>query len=84
MKLSLPDVKLGQTIKAKVDDILPGNELLINFHGDLIRVANETTKIIKRGQMIELIVTAIKPLQFRLASHANDNKSGRPKLDMSV
>ena len=82
MKFTIPNLKLGETIKGIVDDVLPGNELLINFNGDLIRVSNETRKPVKRGQLIELIVTAVSPLQFRLASHPK--KAGRPKIDLSV
>ncbi len=86
MKFHVPNLKLGEAVRVQVVDTLPGNELVITLDGDLIRVANESDREIYPGEMIELIVTALKPLQFRVAIHAVGKAASqrRAKIDVSI
>ncbi len=86
MKFHVPYLKLGETVRARVVDVLPGQELVINLSGDLIRVANESRHDIQPGEAIDLIVTALQPLQFRMAVHSSASTLGpkNSKIDVSV
>jgi hypothetical protein len=50
-----------------VEELLPGDELVMNFSGDLVRVANETQRKLALGDRLEVIVVATDPLRFRVA-----------------
>jgi hypothetical protein len=82
MKSHLPHLKLGEIVVATVIDNLPDYELLLDVTGDLIRVANETRKPILKGTRIQLRVTAIQPLQFRLIDRRQQRRRGR--IDYSI
>lgn len=78
MKFILNRLALGDRLWGKVEEILPGNELLMNFDGDLIRVQNEAGRPWKRGDRVEVIVRALEPLRFQLNPHT------KSLLDVSV
>lgn len=85
MKFLLPDLKLGESVEARVVELLDNRELLLNVGGDLVRVGNESGHPVRSGQKIELIVTALRPLQFRVATHpAISKEKGPRKIDVSV
>lgn len=79
MKFVLPKLKLGQKLLARVEESLPGQELLLNCQGDLIRVANDTSQVFAKGQKITVRVTAVNPLQFKLVP-----QKSRHSLDISI
>ena len=66
MKFVLRELRVGDTLEGRIIELLAGDELLINFDGDLLRVANETRKPFKLGARVTLIVRAIQPLKFQL------------------
>lgn len=66
MKFILHGLRQGQKLWATVEEVLKTGELIVNFGGDLVRVANQTQRNLRHGQRIQVMVTAIKPLQFRL------------------
>ena len=83
MKFRLPYLKLGETVRGQVVEILASNEIIINFDGDLVRVGNETNAKVRVGDRIDLIVTALQPLQFRLAIHPEPRQKRLHRLDIS-
>jgi hypothetical protein len=69
VKPTLSHLKVGDQIKGRILEIQDDGSMVISFQGDLIRVCNQTQKILKCGSAIDLIVTAISPYAFRLAEH---------------
>ena len=66
MKFTLPKLRLGQTIEAKVTDQNRDGSLIVDFDGDLLRVVNQADFPIRIGQRVLLEVKALNPLQFRI------------------
>lgn len=66
MKPHLRSLKKGQEVWATVEEVLAGEELLINFSGDLVRVQNKTLRPFRVGQRVLLQVQSILPLKLRL------------------
>lgn len=66
MKFVIPVLKLGDRVRAEVEDIPSANYVIVNFSGDLLRIANSTQQNFRLGQTLELEVTALSPLAFRL------------------
>ena len=79
MKFVLRDLKVGDALEGRIIELLPGDELLINFSGDLLRVHNETRKPFKLGARVTLLVRAVQPLKFQLMP---GRRAGH--LDLSV
>jgi hypothetical protein len=79
MKFVLRDLKFGDRLRGKVAEILSGDEVLISFAGDLIRVRNETSRPLVYGQAVTVVVTAVAPLRFQLISGRRDGH-----LDVSI
>lgn len=69
MKLTLSHLKVGDYIKGRILEIQDDGSMVVSFQGDLIRVCNQTQKILKCGSSIDLIVTAVSPYAFRLAEN---------------
>jgi hypothetical protein len=85
MKLLSYLFKVGQEVWAIVEESMSGDEVLVNFSGDLIRIQNETRKNFRIGERICLRVEAINPLQFKLISPAaGRTKIKRRPLDVSI
>lgn len=59
------NLQIGQRIKAKVEDISPGGALIVGYEGRLVRLTNTTHRAIARGEVLDLQVVAISPLEFR-------------------
>jgi hypothetical protein len=59
-------LKLGQKVWATVEEVLDSNDILVNFDGDLLRIGNKAERAFRPGQRIQLHVSSIEPLQFRL------------------
>jgi hypothetical protein len=67
MKFTLPNLKLGERVQAKIVEVVSDNEFIANFHGDLLRISNKTKRPMQIGQVITLEVTSLKPFLFKLA-----------------
>ncbi len=66
MKSMVSDLRIGQKVWAVVEETLAGNELLINFNGDLVRVQNQSSKLFKSGSRVQMEVRSLAPLTFRV------------------
>lgn len=65
MKKIVPHLKLEQKVWALIEEI-NGTDLIVNFQGDLIRIGNQSGRRFRPGQRIQLLVTGIQPLSFKL------------------
>ncbi len=65
MKFCLPELHLGSRVQAQVVELISSDYMIVSFQGDLLRVKNESKKISKKGDWLELEVVAVKPLAFR-------------------
>jgi hypothetical protein len=83
MKFVVGDLKLGDTLTGRIEELLPGNELLLNFSGDLLRVHNETKRPLQVGEAVAVVVKAIDPLRFQLMPDRSELRR-RGHLDVSV
>jgi len=66
MKPHIRSLKTGVQVWALVEECLEGNEVVINYNGDLIRVVNESSKIFRVGERVQLRVMAVQPLEFKI------------------
>jgi len=66
MKPALLLFKKGQRVWALVEEAMADNELLVNFSGDLIRVSNSSSRILRVGERVQLEVETLSPLTLRL------------------
>ena len=67
MKQFVGTWKIGDRVTGRVTEQLSSGELIISFHGDLLRVANETKQEFSTGQYIELVIATINPISFKVA-----------------
>ena len=65
-KPNLIILQVGQLIWATVEELQMGNDLLVNYQGDLLRVHNQSHAEFRAGQRVRLEVMATVPLEFRL------------------
>jgi hypothetical protein len=83
MKLNLRSLKKGQEIWAIVEESIAGEELVINFSGDLIRVQNKTDRKFRSGQRVLLQIQSLQPLKLRLLLRTLKSRSSN-SLDVSI
>ena len=83
MKFVLRDLKLGEALRARVEECLSGGELIINFGGDLLRVHNETGRELRVGDPVTLVVRGVSPLRFSLQADLQEQRR-RGHLNVSV
>ena len=77
-------LRRGERIWAVIEDILEQQEVIVNFGGDLLRVGNESHRILRPGQRVLLQVTDTAPFRFRLMSLSDLTRSLRPSLDINI
>ncbi len=82
MEKILPQLRLDQKVWAIVEEV-NGRSIIVNFQGDLARVENHSHRRLRPGQRIQLLVTAISPLGFKLLEFRKENVSNL-KLDISI
>ena len=87
MKKIVPLLKLNQKVWALVEEVLGQNttetHLIVNFQGDLIRVGNQSGRRFRPGQRIQLLVTSISPLGFKLLE-SREKSAIISRLDISI
>jgi hypothetical protein len=83
MKLNLRSLKKGQEIWAIVEESIAGEELVINFSGDLIRVQNKTDRKFRSGQRVLLQIQTLQPLKLKLLLRTLKTRSPH-SLDVSI
>jgi hypothetical protein len=66
MKFIIPQFKLEQKVWALIEEVINDSELIVSFQGDLIRVSNQSARRFRPGQRIQLQVSSVEPLGFKL------------------
>ncbi len=83
MKNRIRELKLGESVTGRVEELLPASDLLICINGDLLIVHNETRKPFRVGDFVTLQVCATQPLKFRFIEDRSEQRR-RGHLDLSV
>lgn len=65
-KAFLNSLEKGQILRAMVEDVTSNTELLCNFQGELLLIANHTGIKFKKGDPIRLQVKSVDPLRFQI------------------
>jgi hypothetical protein len=66
MKQTLKDLRLHQRLKARVVEVQIGGDVVVAFGDELIRVKNSSDKILRVGDQLDLIVSGLRPIEFKL------------------
>lgn len=61
----LKKLEKGQILSARIEEVLSSTEAICDFHGDLLRVSNQTGADLKQGEQIRLRITSTEPLEFQ-------------------
>ena len=69
MKFTLPFVKRGQRFSAEVIETRQDLVCIVNLNGDLLRIKNSTGRVFSPGESIQLEVTGIHPLSFKIVTN---------------
>ena len=62
----LESLKKDQILSAKVEEVTSLEEALVNFHGELLLIRNNTGKVLQVGDVIALQVQSTRPLKFEI------------------
>lgn len=68
MRQTVSKFKLGQKVSGTIVEVLAPAECIVNFNGDLIRINNKTGRKLKPQDVVDLVITSIDPLGFRMIS----------------
>lgn len=71
MKPTIQTLKLGDFISAQVIENVGDGESILSFHGDLLRVKNESPQPLVVGDTVMVRVVTVRPLQFQVVTKAN-------------
>lgn len=82
MKPFMRSLKKNQQVWGTVEENIALDELVINFQGDLVRVANHTGKKLRAGSRVLLSVEDLEPLKFRLLSPRSNTNTHH--LDLTI
>ncbi len=83
MKTQVKDFKQNQKVWALVEEVIAQGEVIINFSGDLVRVKNETGKLLRTGQRVQVRIDETQPLKLSLVA-PQLSRSYLPLLDVSI
>lgn len=61
----------GQRIKARVEEVLGGDALIVGYQGNLVRILNSTGTKNEVGDILDLQVVGLQPLEFRFFHNFN-------------
>lgn len=82
MKFTVHKLKIGDQVWAQIVENVSSSEIIVSFHGDLIRVRNESQCVLSLNEKVLLRVIALSPLSFQLISNgANQNAT---RLNVTV
>lgn len=84
MKPHLRSLRKDQTVWGVVEESIAQQEVIINFGGDLVRVANKTGRNFRMGQRVLLRIVALQPLEFKLITRTSNGKIRRTSLDLTI
>lgn len=79
MKPIIKALRVGQKVWATIEESVDKDVLIVNFSGDLLRVANQTHRNFRTGQRVQLNVVSVEPLSFKFV----EARTLRP-LDVEV
>ncbi len=65
MKPTLRSLRQNQ-VWAVVVEVIAQNEIIINFSGDLVRVQNQTERVLRAGQRVLVRIEEMNPLKLKL------------------
>lgn len=82
MKFVLRDLRVGMKFHGIVEEILSGNEVLMNFQGDLVRATNESSRTLAVGETIQVVVRTVSPLGFQLLFNENPHAFRSRRLEI--
>jgi c-di-AMP phosphodiesterase-like protein len=84
MKMTVHKLRVGDLIRAQIIEVIgAGDELIVSFQGDLIRVQNKSLSTLRGGDKILVRVTQTAPLFFQLVSE-DDEKRGATRINLQV
>ena len=66
MKFVLSRARKGDLLEASVIELQRDGSFIISFHGDLVRVKNESQRSLNEGDLVLLEIVTVEPLGFRL------------------
>ena len=66
MQHKIPRLCLGDTVVAEVVEHISSDNYIVSFEGDLLRTRNTSGQSFKVGEHVQLIVTSVEPLGFRI------------------
>jgi len=80
MKFVVGNLRKGDVIEAEVVEIVSPTAVIVNFQGDLIRIVNQTGRILAVGERHAVRVVGTQPLSFQLVG----SEWKARKIDVSV
>ncbi len=66
MKFVLSRARKGDLLEARIIEMQRDGSFIISFHGDLVRVKNESQRSLAEGDLVLLEILTVEPLGFRL------------------
>lgn len=81
MKFTVHKLKIGDLVRAQVVEYLSDKECIVSFHGDLVRVKNESATALVPNDKVLVRVIAIHPLTFQVISAA-DHSRGATRINI--
>lgn len=63
------NLKLGDQIRAYVEEVLPESALIVSVEGELFRVMNETGQKLKAKDRLTMTVVAVNPMMFKMQKY---------------
>ncbi len=83
------DWRRGDTVIANVAEILDQTEMILRFGGgadepasQIMRVANQTGRLVAVGDRLQMRVMEVQPLRFQYIDHNEQRRRGR--IDVSI
>ncbi len=91
MKFTVHKLRVGDMVRAQIVEVLragrgestAGEELIVSFQGDLVRVQNKSQMIFQAGDKILVKVTQITPLLFQLVG-SEDKQRGATRINLQA
>lgn len=75
MKSEFLNLKLGQLFEASIVEKISNKEFIVNYHGSLLRIRNESQNSFQMGDLIELQVKSLNPYSFRWNQSIKNQRS---------
>lgn len=83
MKFTVDRLQVGELVKAEVVESVSSTELIVSFHGDLVRIRNASFRKLSMGDIVELRVIQLHPLKFHLVTD-EEKKSRSTRMNVTA